>query len=69
MDIQITVTDKVKNTKIIVSVRPIAKTWQFDRMSVIMEKRELQTNKCLEVWHLHIEHKTGKILHRDKKYP
>jgi len=69
MNIQITVINRAKGVKKTVTIRPIAKTWQFDRMSIILEIRELATNRCLEVWHFQIEHETGKIIHRDRKYP
>jgi len=69
VNIQVIVIDRTKSIKTIINIRPIAKTWQFDRMSIILEKRDIQTNECLEVWHLQIEHETGKIVHRDRKYP
>ncbi len=56
-----------KNKRYIVSIRPVALPWRFDRMSVIVEIRELN-GEIIEVWHYHIAHK-GKIIHRDRKYP
>lgn len=51
----------------VISIRPTALPWLFDRMSVIVEVRELM-GEIIEVWHYHIAH-DGRIVHRDRKYP
>ncbi len=57
-----------KDRKYIIRIRPVAYPYLFDRMSCIIEIRDLQ-GEILEVWHLHVRHKDGKIIHRDRKYP
>jgi hypothetical protein len=50
-----------------VSIRTVALPWLFDRMSVIVEVRDL-SGGIIQVWHYHITHE-GKIIHKDRKYP
>ncbi len=56
---------------IVVSVRfqPIPLWVGVERMSVIVEIRDAKSGKVREVWHLHIRHRDGKIVHRDRRYP
>ncbi len=52
----------------IIKVRPIAYPFLFDRLSIIVEIRD-ENRKIIEVWHYHVRHSDGKIIHRDRKYP
>ena len=48
-----------KGKKYIIKIRPVAYPFFFDRMSCIIEIRDMKGN-ILEVWHLHIRHYDGK---------
>ena len=52
----------------VIKVRPVAQLYLFDRLSIIIEIRELETKTCKQVWHLQMNHE-GNIIHRHKKYP
>ncbi len=52
----------------IVKIRPIAYPFLFDRLSIIVEIRN-RNREIIEVWHYHIRHRDGKIIHKDRKYP
>jgi hypothetical protein len=69
MVLKIKIEDAKNNLLYVVRIRPVAMLWRFDRFSMIVEKRDLETHKVVGVWHLHITHKDGKIKHRHRKYP
>jgi hypothetical protein len=52
----------------LIEVRPVAQPYLFDRLSIIIEIRDLETKTCKQVWHLQITHE-GNTIHRHKKYP
>ena len=68
MPIIITEANPKKNEFHVVSVRPVAQPYLFDRLSIIIEICDLKTKEIKEVWHLQITHE-GEIIHSHKKYP
>jgi hypothetical protein len=68
MPIIIIEVDLRKKEYYVIKVRPVARPYLFDRLSIIIEIRELETKTCKQVWHLQMTH-GGKIIHRHKKYP
>lgn len=52
----------------IIKVRPVAYPFLFDRLSIVVEIRD-KNREIIEVWHYHVRHSDGKIIHMDRKYP
>ena len=60
--------DPEKRVYYVIKIRPVAQPYLFDRLSIIIEIRDIETKRSREVWHLQITHE-GNIIHRHKKYP
>jgi len=44
--------DPKKRVYYVIKVRPVAQPYLFDRLSIIIEVRDLEIKRSKEVWHL-----------------